>query len=150
MQLQQTLDIPFVPTTPDRLATMIELANVTPGQRTADLGSGDGRIVLAFAKLGAQAHGYELSRERALLAQQNIEKEGFSHQATIHEQSFWDVPFTNFDIITIYGITSIMERLERKVIEEVSPGVKILSNAFQFPHWQPLVTKNNVFLYVKT
>lgn len=149
MQIQ-TLDIPFVPSAPDRLAAMLELANIKPRQRTVDLGAGDGRVVIACAKLGAEAHGYELSPERVQLATHNIKMEKLAGLALIHHQSFWDANLQNFQIVTLYGITGMMERLERKLTGELPPGVKIVSNAFRFPNWKPIAAKNSVYLYVST
>ncbi len=140
-------DIPFVPSSNDRLETMMELANVKNGEKAVDLGSGDGKLVIALAKRGAVACGIEIDRERAKLARLNIAKEGVD--AKIINKDFWDVKLGDYDVIVLYGITSIMGRLEKKIMKETKLDCRVISNAFTFPNWKPTIVKNNVYLYLK-
>lgn len=142
-------DIPFVPSAQDRLDTMIELSEVKTGQKSVDLGSGDGRVVIAMAKAGAEAHGYEVNPKLVAEAQKNITEEGLEGKAFIHEMNFWDGDLSDFDVISVYGITSIMDRLEKKCQSELKSGAKVVSNYFTFPDWQPAVVKEKVYLYKK-
>jgi len=128
---------------------MIELSDVKPGQKTADLGSGDGRVVIALAKKGADATGFEIDEGRVGLAKQNIDKEGLNGNAKIYQKNFWDVDFGDFDIITIYGITGIMDRLEKKLRKELKPGARVVCNYFNFPTWKHKKEKGDVYLYVQ-
>ena len=141
-------DIPFVPTSWERLQTMIELSHVNYGSKSVDLGSGDGRVVIAMARLGANAEGYEIDKGRAALGQKNIKKKGLENKAIIYNKSFWHIDLGSYDIITLYGITSIMERLEEKIYKEVKPGTKITSNFFPFPTLIPLIKKQSIYLYM--
>ncbi|MGI5828247.1 MAG: SAM-dependent methyltransferase [Patescibacteria group bacterium] len=140
-------DIPYVPSSWNRLETMIELCAVKPGQKTADLGSGDGRVVIALAQRGAEAHGFEIEPERVELAKKNIRKAGLEGKAFIHQANFWDVNLSQFDIITVYGITGIMDRLETKLKKELRNGSKVISNYFTFPTWRHKILKDDVYLY---
>lgn len=142
-------DIPFVPSSPDRLEVMMELAAVKPGQKTVDLGSGDGRVVIAMAKAGAEAHGIEINPKLIAEARENIAEEELENKAFIHEMNFWDCNLGQYDIVSVYGITSIMERLEKKCLTEMKPGAKVVSNYFTFPNWTPAQFKKNVYLYKK-
>lgn len=114
---------------------MIGLSDVRSGEKAVDLGSGDGRIVIALAAREAEAHGYEIDRERVILSRINIRNAGLVGLATIHHQDFWNADVTEFDIITVYGITSIMGRLERKLRAETKSGCRIICNTFPLPSW---------------
>jgi cyclopropane fatty-acyl-phospholipid synthase-like methyltransferase len=142
------LDIPFVPSSDTRLETMMEFAAVKPGEKTLDVGSGDGKVVIALAKQGAMAHGIEIDPKRYHLSLQNIETEGVSDQAHIYHLNFWDADFSPYDLITVYGITGIMTRLGDKIKAQCKPECRIVSNAFTIPHWQPIKKANGVYLYL--
>ncbi|MGI5826682.1 MAG: SAM-dependent methyltransferase [Patescibacteria group bacterium] len=142
-------DIPFVPSSTDRLNTMMELSGVKPGQKTLDLGSGDGRVVIAMAKAGAEAHGFEVDPKLIEEARRNIAEEGLEGKAFIHSKNFWDGDLGEYDVVTVYGITSIMGRLEAKLKNELRPNAKVVSNYFTFPNWEPEEVKEKVYLYKK-
>lgn len=142
-----TYDIPFVPSSDERLRKMIELAGVGPGIKAADIGSGDGKVVIALAKQGAEAHGYEIDYERAQKSLENIKKERLEKRAFIHNMNFWDAEFGDYDVLTIYGITSIMKRLEEKLLKEMKPGAIIVSNYFTFPNWQHETKDGMIYVY---
>jgi len=140
-------DIPFVPTSDDRLKKMIELAQVKPGEKAVDLGCGDGRVIIALAKAGAEAYGYEIDKNRAEIAIKKVLEEGLSKNVHVFCQNFWDVDLRPFDIVAIYGITSIMNRLEIKLKKELKPGSRVVSNYFPFPTWEPEKKEGSVYLY---
>ncbi len=140
--------IPYFKTSRYRVETMVELADAKPGQKAADLGSGDGRIVIAFTKTGIETHGYEIDDELRKLSEQNI-KEAHLTNAFIHNKDFWEEDLSQYDIICIYPMPTIMGRLERKLQEELKPGARVLLNYFPFKHWKLEKTKDNIFLYIK-
>src|SRR5258706_13724431 len=143
--------IPFIPyfqTSRYRVATMVELANPKIGDKTADLGAGDGRITIAFAKVGVETHGYELDKPRAELAKQTIIKENLTN-AFIHEKDFWHEDLSGYDIICCYPMPTIMGRLQRKLRDELKPGSRILLNYFPFVGWKEKKIKDNIYLYIK-
>jgi ribosomal protein L11 methylase PrmA len=127
---------PFLPTQQKALEKMIELAEIKPGDKLADLGSGDGRILIAAAKAGAEAHGYEINPVLILWSRYKIKKAGLSGKALVHWKNFWLEHFNQYDIVTIFGITGIMERLESKLMSEMRPGARVVSNIFKFPNWE--------------
>lgn len=141
--------VPYVPSSWERLKTMIELAAVEPGERTLDLGSGDGRVVIAMAKLGAEAYGYEINSDLVREARENIENENISNRAFIFNKDYWFEDLSSFDIVTIYGITGVMERLEKKLRNELKSGAKVVSNFFTFPTWPHTYKKNDIYVYYK-
>lgn len=137
----------FIPTKPETVKKMIALANVRPGEKAVDLGSGDGRIVIALAKAGIQAHGYEINPLLVWWARRKISKAGLTDKAFIHWKSFWGQDLSSFDIVTIFGINYIMPGLEKKLRKELKAGSRVVTNAFTFPNWPHAQKADGVYLY---
>lgn len=140
-------DIPFVPSSDDSVLTMVKLAKVKPGERAVDLGAGDGKLVMALARRGARVTGVEIDEGRWELANTNITQSGLQGLARVVHGSFWEQNLSLYDLIVLYGVPSIMERLETKIMNEAKPSCRIVSNRFEFPHWKPAKVKNHVFRY---
>lgn len=138
---------PFVPSRKDRLITISRFTQVVSGDRAADLGSGDGRIVIELARRGAEAHGYEINPFLVWWSRFKIKRAGLESNAFIHWQSFWNENFSNFNIITVFGITYIMKELEEKLKKELPLNARIVSNGFAFPSWKYSRMEDNVYLY---
>jgi len=128
---------------------MVEISNVKPGEKVADLGSGDARISIAFAKAGAQVVGFELESKLIKKAQGEIIKENLQEKVQIMQFDFWDVDLSSYDIVCIYPMPDIMEDLEKKLRSELKEGARVLTNYYEFPNWKHKKTKNKVYLYVK-
>ena|SRR3989344_2898564 len=143
------LTIPYVPSLPERLETMFSLINVAPGQKSVDLGSGDGRVVIEFAKKGLEAYGYEERADLVELAEMNIKKEKLEGRAFVFNKDFWQIDLSEFDVVTIYGITGVMAKLEEKLEKELKPGAIFVSNGFRLPHWEPVAKFNFIYVYKK-
>lgn len=144
-----SLDVPYVPSSHEKVGKMIELANIKKGIKAADLGSGDGRVVIALANAGAFAYGFELESDRVRIGRENIEKAGLSDRAFIRAGDYFKANLKPYDLIMVYGLTSIMPRLEEKLMKELEPGARIVSNRFTFPNWQPEKEIDEVYLYIK-
>jgi protein-L-isoaspartate O-methyltransferase len=140
---------PFVPAKRKAVAKMIEFADIKPGQKAVDIGSGDGRIVIALARAGAIAHGYEINPVLVWWSGRKIKKAGLRGKAFVYVKNLWSEDFSCFDIVTIFGIPKIMKELGEKLDRELKPGVKIISYGFRFPDWQYLKKEEGVFLYEK-
>lgn len=138
---------PFLPTHQERLERALRLVNLKPGQKIADLGAGDGRILIACAKKGARAFGFEINPFLVWRAKSNIKKAEVG--AVCQWKSFWKQDFSSFDIVFVYGITHIMKKLEKKLQRELKPGAKVVSFIFSFPGWQPAIKENGIYLYLK-
>lgn len=139
--------VPYFQTTRYRVDAMIELADIKPGEKAADLGSGDGRIVVALAQKGAIATGYELDETLINTSLENIKNADVS--ATILKKDFWEEDLRIYDVICVYPMPDIMETLEEKLQRELRPGTRVLLNYYPFPHWKEAVKKDNVYLYIK-
>ncbi len=140
-------DIPFVPSSDEKALTMIRLASIKPHEKAVDLGAGEGKLVLAMAAKGADVTGIEIDEERAMIAIDKVAEAELQERVRIINGSFWQHDLSNYDLIVLYGVPSIMERLEKKIMNEAKPSVRIVSNHFTFPGWKPAKTVNNVHLY---
>lgn len=140
------IQVPFVTTSSDSLKTVIELANFQPGQKAVDLGSGNGRVALELAKAGVEVWGYEIKPELVQRAKTRAEDLRLAN-IHFHVSDFWNVSLADFDVIYIYGMGSIMGRLEKKLAVEMKPGARFISNIFTLPHWRIKKSKDNLNLY---
>lgn len=140
---------PYVPIPKYGLDKIIEYADIKPGQKAVDLGSGDGRIIIAMARAGAIAHGYEINPVLVWWTRRKIKKEGLEGKATVYLKSFWNEDLSKYDVVTLFGVRKIMKRLEEKLDKELKPGAKIISFGFSFPDWQYLKKEQATFLYEK-
>jgi protein-L-isoaspartate O-methyltransferase len=137
----------FLPSRKETVERMVKLAAVFPGERAADLGSGDGRLVIALAKLGMEAHGFEINPFLVALSRWNIRKAGLGNRAFVHWQSFWQEDFSKYDLVTVFGTTKIMENLEKKLRTELKPKARVVSNVFHFPTWPMSERSGTAYLY---
>jgi ribosomal protein L11 methylase PrmA len=139
---------PFVVTEDKRIKAMLALAGDVKGKKMVDLGAGDGRIVIAFAQAGADALGYDINPWLVLRANRKIRALKLSN-AHMYWRSFWRIDLGEFDVITLYGIPYIMQRLEEKLQRERKPSTVILSNSFRFPTWKIDTEQDGVARYLK-
>ena len=140
----------YVSSKEDKIKKMIELAAIQSGEKAADLGAGDGRLVIALAKKGIETHGYEINPILVWQARRNVNKAKLKGKAFIHWKNFWNEDLSIFDIITVYGIGYIMKKLERKLRKELRNNARIVSNGFCFPTWPQIKKEGSVYLYKKT
>ncbi len=137
----------YEPSDRAQTALIAEMARVEPGDLAADLGSGDGRVVIALARAGAQAHGYEVNLYLVLLSRLNIRRAGLAGRAFIHWKSFWRASFEDFQVVTTFQVGVIMARLEAKLAGELAPGARIVSHHWRFPTLPIVEYRQDVYLY---
>lgn len=124
-----------------------DTCRVAPEDRAADLGSGDGRVLIALAKRGAEAHGYEINPFLVLRSRRNIRKAGVSARAFVHWQSFWRADLSPYTLVTTYQVGFIMGRLESKVMREMSTGTRVVSHHWTFPTLRPERAEGDIYVY---
>jgi ribosomal protein L11 methylase PrmA len=139
----------YVPIDGIALTKVLDFARVRHGEKAADLGAGDGRIVIALAKAGAQAHGFEHNPILVWIGRYRIRAAGLKGRAFMHHGNFWNIDLAPFDIVTVFGVGYIMAKLERKVIAEARPGARIVSRIFTFPSLVSEKASDGVHLYIK-
>ncbi len=138
---------PYVPSQKKTVEQMTALADVHLGDRAIDLGSGDGRVVIALAEAGAEAHGYEINPLLVWLGRREIRRAGLGDRAFIHWKDFWSVDFSDFDVVTVFGISHIMGFLRRKCKKELKASARVVANSFPFPRWPHTKKVDEVYLY---
>lgn len=128
---------PFVPLEPDVVEHVMKLADIKPGQVFYELGSGDGRVVVAAALRGATAYGIEIDRFRVLYSRLWIKLLRLNKRAQILHENIFQVNLSNANIVFMYLLQTTNEALQQKLLLELKPGTKIISVAFTFPGWKP-------------
>jgi SAM-dependent methyltransferase len=142
----QDLDVPYVPTPQNVVERMLDLADVTPSDYVIDLGSGDGRIVIAAAKRGATGHGVDLDPERIAEARKNAVNEGVDDQVMFIEGNIFNTDFSEASVITMYLLPTVNRKLRPELLDRLEPGTRIVSHSFDMGDWEPdkevVVTEN--------
>ncbi|MDO8474057.1 MAG: class I SAM-dependent methyltransferase [bacterium] len=137
----------FVPSPTLAVKMMVYLAKVKQGEKAADLGSGDGRVVIALAKAGAEAHGYDINPFLVLKARKAIRREGLEGKAFIHWGNFFWGNLSSYDIITLFISPLAMKMLESKLKRELKAGARIVSFKFLFPSWPHKQKESGFYMY---
>jgi ubiquinone/menaquinone biosynthesis C-methylase UbiE len=131
------LDVPYVPTRQTVVDAMLKMANVTKGDIHYDLGCGDGRIVISAAKKGAIATGVDIDPQRIKEAKDNAKTAGVSDKVTFIEGNLFDLDFSKATVLTLYLLPSVNMKLRPKILNELKPGTRIVSHAFDMGDWEP-------------
>jgi precorrin-6B methylase 2 len=135
-------DVPFVPTPEKVVASMLELAKVGPKDVVYDLGSGDGRIVIAAAKKhGARGVGIDIDPQRVKEARDNARRAGVADRAEFREGDLFKADISEASVVTIYLLSSVNLHLRPKLLAELKPGTRIVSHAFDMGDWKPAATQ---------
>jgi predicted RNA methylase len=137
-------DIGYSPTSPMVVEAMLQLAHVTASDVVYDLGSGDGRIVIAAAKkYGARGVGIELDPRLVAVARQAAVDNGVADKVRFVEGDLFAADISPATVVTLFLWPSINSRLETKLRFELRPGTRIVSNTFGIANWRPdQVTKD--------
>jgi hypothetical protein len=131
---QQGKDVVWVPTSQALVTKMLDMAKVTPQDYVIDLGSGDGRTVIAAAKRGARALGIEYNPDMVELSKRNAAKEGAGDKATFMKADLFESDFSQATVITMFLLPDINLRLRPKILD-LKPGTRIVSNTFTMGEW---------------
>jgi SAM-dependent methyltransferase len=133
---QEGKDVVWVPTSNALVDKMLDLAAVTASDFLVDLGSGDGRTVIAAAKRGAKALGIEYNPELVELSRRNAAKEGIADRAAFEEGDVFETDFSKATVITLFLLQELNLRLRPKILD-MNPGVRVVSNTFDMDDWMP-------------
>lgn len=131
-------DVVYVPTPVPVVNEMLRLANVQSKDMVYDLGSGDGRIVIAAAqKRGARGIGIDIDPQRVREANENAQKAGVSDRVEFRQQDLFQTDFSNATVVTLYLLPELNLKLRPKLLRELKPGTRIVSHAFDMGDWKP-------------
>lgn len=140
---------PFVPLSKPHVKELLALGDIRPGERLVDLGSGDGRILIAAAKQGAEAYGWEINPLLIWWSTWRARRMGLSKKVHIQQGNYWNKSLKDADIITLFLVRPQMKRLQSKLKKELKSGARILSYVFTFPDWKPIRKSGKMYLYVQ-
>jgi predicted RNA methylase len=129
---------PYVASPTRVVDLMLEMAKIKPGETVYDLGSGDGRIVIAAAeKYKAKAIGIEISPKLVASATAEIERAKLSDQARVVEGDVFQTDFTGADVVTMYLDTQSNAKLRPRLEKFLKPGARVVSHDYPVPGWKP-------------
>ena len=137
-QPPKTPDVPFVPTTEEGVKAMLKLADVKNTDVVYDLGCGDGRIVIAAAKeYGARAVGIDIDPQRIQEARENARKAGVENLVRFEENDLFQADIRPATVVTLFLLSSVNQRLRPKLLQDLKPGTRVVSNTFSMGDWKP-------------
>jgi len=129
---------PYVPSPPIVVDAMLDLAEIIPGQRLCDLGSGDGRIVIrAASRYYARAVGVENNPKLALLSQRIINSFNLQRRAEILYAEIEDYNYRDADVVIIYLTRRQNEEIKPKLENELKEKAKVVSHDYEMKGWKP-------------
>lgn len=127
-------DVVWVPSPMAMVEKLLDMAAVTPQDYVIDLGSGDGRSVIAAAKRGARAHGIEYDAKLVELSKRNAAKESVSDKATFEKADVFAADFSKATVIVLFLTPEMNIRLRPKLLD-LTPGTRIVANTFGIGDW---------------
>lgn len=132
------LDVPFVPTEEPVIQAMLSLAGVGSKDVLFDLGSGDGRILIAAARdRDARGIGVEIDPVRIADAMEEAGWAGVERLVDFIEEDIFSVDFSAASVVTLYLLASVNLDLRPRLLSELRPGTRIVSHAFDMGDWKP-------------
>ena len=129
---------PYVATPPDVVDRMLALASVTSRDVVYDLGCGDGRIVIAAARIfGARGVGVDVDPVRIAEAQRNAARAEVEHLVTFRLQDALNTDVAEATVVTLYLLSSQNVALRPTLTRQLRPGARIVSHNFAMGDWDP-------------
>jgi precorrin-6B methylase 2 len=146
-------DVPYVATEPVVVETMLDLAGVTSEDVVYDLGSGDGRIVIAAAA-GRQAHAVGIDHDPRLIdrSKRNAREAGVTHLVEFRCEDLFESDFHDATVVTMFLTPKFMKKLSPRLLAQLQPGTRIVTHRYKIPGWthreKIRVKRRSVYLYV--
>lgn len=138
---------PWVPLEPFVIQNIMDMAKIKKGDIFYDLGSGDGRVVIAAALRGAKAYGVEIDSFRVWYSRICIFLFGLTGRAKIIQGDIFKIDLSNADVITTYLLQETNDKLFPKLDKELKEGARIISSAFNYPKLKPITINPNGPIY---
>ncbi len=129
-------DVVWVPSPPQMVSKMLEIAKVTPADYVIDLGSGDGRNIIAAAKLGARGHGVEYNPDMVALSRKLAMEAGVADKAQFVEGDMYVADISKASVMALFLLPVNLNKLAPKFLE-LRPGSRIVANTFGIDGWEP-------------
>ncbi len=131
------LDVPYVVTDYEVVDAMLALAEVRPDDDVIDLGSGDGRILIAAARShGARGLGVDIDPARIRESNDNARAAGVAGRVEFRRQDLFETPLGDAEVLTLYLSNEINRQLRPRILAEMRPGSRVVSHAFDMGEWR--------------
>jgi len=128
----------FEPTSPAIVSEMLKMAAVTSNDVVFDLGSGDGRIVIAAARsAGARGIGVDLDGELIRQSRTAAERENVSGLVQFLQEDLFQTDFSKATVVMLYLSPEANLRLRPRLLRELKPGTRIVSHSHSMGDWKP-------------
>jgi SAM-dependent methyltransferase len=137
---------PYLPALTPQVDAALRLLDLKAGQSLLEIGSGDGKVVLAAAKRGVRVYGYELNPVLVIISKWRTRKYG--DLVTIVWGNVWSKKLPLTDGVYVFGLDRFMEKLHTKVVQNIENPVRLVSVGFAIPAVKPTAQDNGVFLYI--
>jgi SAM-dependent methyltransferase len=137
---QEGKDVVWVPTPPVLVEKMLDLARVTPQDYVMDLGSGDGRNIIAAAKRGARGLGVEFNPKMVELATRAAQSEGVADKASFVQGDMYEADISRATVLALFLLPDNLRKLTPKFLD-LKPGTRIVANHFGIDGWEADVTE---------
>ncbi|MBI2599694.1 hypothetical protein HYW43_02110 [Candidatus Daviesbacteria bacterium] len=141
-------DAPYVPTKIGQIRKVLKMAGVKKGKKFYELGSGDGRVVLEAAKLGAYSFGIEQSWIRVLYSKYKafrLHPKGVI--VSFYHGNIFAKSYNDADIVYIYLLHKGVRKLEDKLQKELKKGTVVITQTYHFPNWKPFKKEGDFRFY---
>ena len=132
---QEGKDVVWVPTPPILVEKMLDMAKVTPQDFVMDLGSGDGRNIIAAAKRGARAVGVEYNPQMVEFSTRTAEKEGVADKAKFVQGDMYEADISQATVLALFLLPENLRKLTAKFLD-LKPGTRIVANHFGIEGWE--------------
>ncbi len=139
---------PYVGSQPAKVAVMLKLADLMSGETVVDLGSGDGRLLLAAARLGCRAVGYEINLFLVWFTRLQALAGRLRGRVDVRWSDFWRADLSEADVVFVYGFSDLMEKIRNKLRNELKPGARVVSLRYELPGWTPREEADGVRSYL--
>jgi SAM-dependent methyltransferase len=131
------LDVPYAGTRPEVVRLMLDMAGVRAGERVVDLGTGDGRILLAAAERGAGGLGVDIDPVLIEEARAEATRRGLDRRVRFEAQDLFRTPLRDVDVLTMFLLPEVNLKLRPRILAEMRPGARVVSHAFDMGDWPP-------------
>ena len=134
--------VPFISTPDEVVERMLEFAGTRADDYVVDLGSGDGRIVIAAARrYGARGLGIELDEALVHASRENARRAGVADRVSFIPGDVLTADFSKASVVTVYLLPDLIGRLQPRFLTDLKPGTRIVSHAFRMTGWRPDASK---------
>lgn len=136
------LDVPYAETRPETVDLMLDMGEVKPGEYVLDLGTGDGRILIAAARdHGARGLGVDIDPVMVKRAQANARRAGVADRVEFRVADLFETPLGEADVVTMYLLPDINLQLRPRLLSELKPGSRVVSHEWDMGDWRPDATR---------